>query len=57
MGQTCWAFSTRGMAAVGQDEILVLLQMTGEESEHVPCEVFMQLHYIHQSADKGNTDK
>lgn len=52
MGTMCWVFSTRGMSAVGQDEILVILQVA-EDSEPIPVEVFLQLHFIYQSAEKG----
>lgn len=44
-------FTTQGMHHVGQDEIVILLEM--DTSNQVPKDLFLHLNDIYRDADKG----
>lgn len=50
--RTCWCFTTKGMDAVGQDEIVVLLETLPEENQ-IPYDVFYHLMDIYEEAGRG----
>ena len=48
----CWNFATRGLNSVGQDEVVILLEV--EEGEQLPPrEVFTMLQALYQQAGAG----
>lgn len=49
----CWNFATRGLTSVGQDEVVILLEV--EEGETLPPrEVFTMLQALYEQAGAGN---
>ena len=49
----CWNFATRGLTSVGQDEVVILLEV--EEGEVTPPrEVFSMLQALYEQAGAGN---
>ncbi|KAK6639918.1 hypothetical protein RUM43_008195 [Polyplax serrata] len=55
MKETCWVICSKGMGCVGQDEIIILLTVNGEEDDQLPKEILLQFHYIYQEAARGTT--
>uniref|UniRef100_A0A1L8E370 Putative smad anchor for receptor activation n=1 Tax=Nyssomyia neivai TaxID=330878 RepID=A0A1L8E370_9DIPT len=53
MNRTVFNFTTHGLRFVGQDEIVVLLEM--DETEQVPKDIFLHLCEIYSEADRGQT--
>lgn len=53
MKETCWVICSKGMGCVGQDEIIILLTVNGEEDDQLPKEILLQFHYIYQEAARG----
>ncbi|XP_044742406.1 zinc finger FYVE domain-containing protein 16 [Chrysoperla carnea] len=49
-----WCFTTKGLSSVGQDEIVILLEVL-EKENRVPKDVFLHLNNIYMDAAKGNT--
>lgn len=54
VNKQAWCFSTEGLIAVGQDEIVILLEYAEGEAQ-VPKDVFHHLNNIYNSAVKGTT--
>ncbi|XP_078471407.1 uncharacterized protein LOC144733385 isoform X2 [Lampetra planeri] len=52
VNRRCWVFATRGMHAVGQAEVVVLLQCLPDEKT-VPKDVFHSLLHVYTDAYKG----
>ncbi len=52
MNRRCWCFATRGMCTVGQDEVVIVLECTAEET-NVPRDIFTHLHSIFEDANRG----
>ena len=52
MNRVCWSYVTRGMANVGQDEVVVLLERH-EEDKTVPHDVFRHLGALYDDASQG----
>uniref|UniRef100_UPI00358F64A4 zinc finger FYVE domain-containing protein 9-like n=1 Tax=Myxine glutinosa TaxID=7769 RepID=UPI00358F64A4 len=50
----CWAFCTRGLNAVGQPELLLLLQVLSGERV-LPKDVFVHFLHVYQDAVKGKS--
>lgn len=46
-------FTTQGMHLVGQDEIVILLEL--DSSNQLPKDIFIHLNEIYRDADKGET--
>lgn len=53
INKTVINFTTRGMHYVGQDEIVILLELG--DSELLPKDIFVHLNDIYLDADRGNT--
>lgn len=53
INKTVINFTTRGMHFVGQDEIMILLEM--DDSQQLPKDVFSHLNEIYVDADRGST--
>merc|ERR1719150_3045743 len=49
----CWNFATRGLATLGQDEVVVLLEVAEGETLP-PREVFTMLQALYEQAGAGN---
>jgi len=49
----CWNFATRGLTSVGQDEVVVLLEVQ-EEEQLPPREVFTMLQALYEQAGAGS---
>ena len=45
-------FTTQGMHLVGQDEIVILLEL--DTSNQLPKDIFIHLNEIYRDSDKGN---
>ena len=52
VNRRCWCFATRGMCTVGQDEVVIVLECTAEET-NVPRDIFTHLHSIFEDANRG----
>ncbi|XP_055693227.1 zinc finger FYVE domain-containing protein 9 [Lutzomyia longipalpis] len=53
MNRTVFNFTTHGLRFVGQDEIIILLEM--DSTEQVPKDIFLHLCEIYSEADRGQT--
>ncbi|XP_055599672.1 zinc finger FYVE domain-containing protein 9 [Uranotaenia lowii] len=53
VNKTVINFTTRGMHFVGQDEIVILLELG--DSKQLPKDIFVHLNEIYEDADSGNT--
>ena len=49
-----WSFCSKGLAAVGQDEILVILQKIEEDEFCLPRDVFRLISNVYDSAARGS---
>lgn len=54
INKSAWCFTTEGMIAVGQDEIVILLEFVDNERT-VPKDVFVHLNGIYNDAVKGTS--
>ncbi|XP_022089254.1 uncharacterized protein LOC110978509 [Acanthaster planci] len=54
VNRTCWCFSTKGMATVGQDEIVIVLECLTDEKT-VPKDIFRHLQSLYEQASRGVT--
>lgn len=52
INKQAWCFTTQGMIAVGQDEIIILLEYIDNEKT-VPKDIFLHLNNIYNEAVKG----
>lgn len=50
----CWTFTTKGLATIGQDEIMVLIECLPDE-DSFPRDIFRLFTTVYDSAFKGNT--
>uniref|UniRef100_A0A0L8IDL0 Uncharacterized protein n=1 Tax=Octopus bimaculoides TaxID=37653 RepID=A0A0L8IDL0_OCTBM len=53
VNRTCWAFTTKGMCTVGQDEIVIVLECFQDE-KMIPKDIFWHFHTVYEEAYKGN---
>ncbi|XP_055705238.1 zinc finger FYVE domain-containing protein 16 isoform X2 [Phlebotomus papatasi] len=53
MNRTVFSFTTHGLRFVGQDEIVILLEV--DDSAQVPKDIFLHLCEIYTEADRGQT--
>jgi len=53
VNKTVINFTTKGLQYVGQDEIIILLEL--DETNLIPQEIFLHLNDIYNEAEKGNT--
>ncbi|XP_006005067.1 zinc finger FYVE domain-containing protein 9 [Latimeria chalumnae] len=53
VNRKCWSFSTKGMHAVGQSEIIILLQCLPDE-KCIPKDIFNHFVQLYQDALAGN---
>ncbi|ESO88131.1 hypothetical protein LOTGIDRAFT_193725 [Lottia gigantea] len=51
--RSVWCFTSRGMCTVGQNEIIILLEVVEDELSP-PRDIFMQYSNIYEEASKGN---
>ncbi|XP_044261066.1 zinc finger FYVE domain-containing protein 16 [Tribolium madens] len=56
INKTAWCFSTEGLINVGQDEVVILLELLDDEKT-VPKDVFFHLNNIYLDAVKGTSVK
>jgi len=54
VNRECWCFSTEGLACVGQDEIVFLLECLPQETLP-PKDIFLLINHLYQEAAKGLT--
>lgn len=52
VNKVAWCFSTEGLINVGQDEIVILLEYSEEESV-VPKDIFYHITTVYNDAVKG----
>jgi hypothetical protein len=48
----CWTFATKGLATIGQDELLVTLERLPEE-DTFPRDIFRLFTFVYDNASKG----
>jgi len=53
INKLCWNFATRGLTSVGQDEVVILLEV-GEDEQLPPREVFTMLQALYEQAGAGS---
>lgn len=53
-GKECWCFTSHGLCAVGQDEVMVILERTPGENI-LPRGIIKLFTHIYDSASKGKT--
>ncbi|XP_042860143.1 uncharacterized protein LOC122245989 isoform X2 [Penaeus japonicus] len=53
VGVEVWNIATRGLCTVGQEEMVVLLEVAPGES-HPPRDIFAFFHTVYQQANQGN---
>ena len=56
INKIAWCFSTEGLINVGQDEIVILLELLDDEKT-VPKDVFLHINNIYLEAVKGTSVK
>lgn len=54
VNKVCWCFTSDGLSSVGQDEIVIILEVEPEET-NVPKDIFVHLNTLFMEAAKGNT--
>lgn len=54
VNQECWCISSEGLACVGQDEIVLLLECLPQEN-FPPKDAFLLINTLYQDASKGTT--
>lgn len=54
VNQECWCISSEGLACVGQDEIVLLLECLPQE-DFPPKDAFLLVNTLYQDASKGST--
>ncbi|XP_041475022.1 uncharacterized protein LOC121423664 isoform X1 [Lytechinus variegatus] len=54
VNRTCWCFSTKGLATVGQDEVVIILECLPDEKT-IPRDIFCHLYSLYEDAKRGNT--
>lgn len=54
VNKVCWCFTSDGLSSVGQDEIVIILEVEPEEA-NVPKDIFIHLNTLYMEAAKGNT--
>lgn len=52
MDRVCWCFVTSGLCAVGQDEVVIVLERLPDE-ERIPSDVFYHICNLYHEAAKG----
>lgn len=55
INKTIINFTTEGMHYVGQDEIIILLELN--DAKTLPKDIFLHLNDIYRDADKGNISR
>ncbi|XP_033738011.1 uncharacterized protein LOC117325699 isoform X2 [Pecten maximus] len=54
VNRTCWCVTTRGMCTVGQDEIVIVLEVLPDE-DTLPRDILCHFQTMYEEAGKGNT--
>ncbi|XP_066593554.1 zinc finger FYVE domain-containing protein 9 isoform X3 [Prorops nasuta] len=54
VNKICWNFTSKGLACVGQDEVILLVEALPEETQ-LPKDLLMCINQIYLDAIKGNT--
>ena len=50
--RTCWCFTSKGMATVGQDEVVIVLECLPDE-QTLPLDMFKHFQSIYVEASRG----
>ncbi|XP_021342255.1 uncharacterized protein LOC110442795 isoform X2 [Mizuhopecten yessoensis] len=54
VNRTCWCLTTKGMCTVGQDEIVIVLEVLPDEAT-LPRDILCHFQTMYEEAGKGNT--
>ncbi|XP_051176882.1 zinc finger FYVE domain-containing protein 9 isoform X3 [Leptopilina boulardi] len=54
MNKICWNITSKGLACVGQDEVIFLIETLPDETQ-IPKDVLIHINQIYMEATKGNT--
>lgn len=54
VNKTCWNITSRGLACVGQDEVIFLVEVLSDETQ-IPRDLLIHINQIYIDAIKGNT--
>lgn len=54
VNRICWNVTSKGLACVGQDEIILLLETLPDETQ-IPKDLLIYINHIYLEATKGNT--
>ncbi|KAG7210295.1 hypothetical protein KM043_011839 [Ampulex compressa] len=54
VNKICWNVTSRGLACVGQDEVILLVETLPDET-HIPKDLLMFINQLYVEAIKGNT--
>ncbi|XP_034939825.1 uncharacterized protein Sara isoform X3 [Chelonus insularis] len=54
VNRICWNVTSRGLACVGQDEVILLVETLPEETQ-IPKDLLIHINQIYTEAIKGNT--
>lgn len=52
VNRICWNVTSKGLACVGQDEIILLLETLPDETQ-IPKDLLMYINHIYVEATKG----
>lgn len=53
MNKICWNITSKGLACVGQDEVIFLIETLPDETQ-IPKDVLIHINQIYMEATKGN---
>ena len=53
VNKICWNVTSKGLACVGQDEVVFLVETLTDEKE-VPKDLLLHINQIYHEATKGN---
>ncbi|KAK0183206.1 hypothetical protein PV327_001270 [Microctonus hyperodae] len=54
VNRICWSVTSRGLACVGQDEVILLIEMLPDETQ-IPRDLLIHINQLYIEAIKGNT--
>jgi len=55
VNRVVWCFTTQGMASVGQEELVIILE-TAPDDAAPPRDIFIHLNNVYEDASKGIVD-
>jgi len=53
VNKICWNITSKGLACVGQDEVILLVEVLPDETR-IPKDLFMYINQLYFEAIKGN---